>query len=179
MLHDIRLELVYAYKIMVVKVMNLDHNLTKQIEEICAERGVRLTSQRKQVFELISSSNKAASAYELLEALKKNEPQAKPPTVYRALDFLLEQGFIHRVESTNSFISCCSCNAHKHFSHLLICDKCGDVIELQSEHFISSLEDNAENHGFKITNHVIESHGICQKCSSEINNETIEEDYAR
>lgn len=71
MLHDITLELVYAYKILVVKVMNLDHNLTKQIEEICAARGVRLTSQRKQVFELISASNKAASAYELLEALKK------------------------------------------------------------------------------------------------------------
>ncbi|WP_114767366.1 zinc uptake transcriptional repressor Zur [Vibrio rhodolitus] len=149
-------------------VENLDHELIKQIEEICAARGVRLTSQRKQVFQLICASPKASSAYELLEQLKLSEPQAKPPTVYRALDFLLEQGFIHRVESTNSFIQCCSCNAHKHYSHLLICDKCSNVIELQDDSLVALLANNAEKHGFKITNHVIESHGICQSCLSDI-----------
>ncbi|CAM3271993.1 zinc uptake transcriptional repressor Zur [Vibrio ordalii] len=149
-------------------VMNLDHKLTKQIEELCAARGVRLTSQRKRVFELICSSKKSSSAYELLEDLKQSEPQAKPPTVYRALDFLLEQGFIHRVESTNSFISCCSCNANKHFSHLLICDECGNVIELQDDSLIALLASNAEKHGFNIVNHVIESHGVCQTCSSSL-----------
>ncbi|AMF95471.1 zinc uptake transcriptional repressor Zur [Vibrio fluvialis] len=147
-------------------VIDLDNKLTKQIEEICAARGVRLTSQRKRVFELICASKKASSAYELLEDLKQSEPQAKPPTVYRALDFLMEQGFIHRVESTNSFISCCSCNAHKHFSQLLICDQCGNVIELQDDSLIALLANNAEKHGFKIVNHVIESHGVCQSCSS-------------
>ncbi len=147
-------------------VIDLDNKLTKQIEEICAARGVRLTSQRKRVFELICASKKASSAYELLEDLKQSEPQAKPPTVYRALDFLMEHGFIHRVESTNSFISCCSCNAHKHFSQLLICDQCGNVIELQDDSLIALLADNAEKHGFKIVNHVIESHGVCQSCSS-------------
>ncbi|MBY8216399.1 zinc uptake transcriptional repressor Zur [Vibrio fluvialis] len=147
-------------------VIDLDNKLTKQIEEICAARGVRLTSQRKRVFELICASKKASSAYELLEDLKQSEPQAKPPTVYRALDFLMEQGFIHRVESTNSFISCCSCNAHKHFSQLLICDQCGNVIELQDDSLIALLADNAEKHGFEIVNHVIESHGVCQSCSS-------------
>lgn len=147
-------------------VIDLDNKLTKQIEEICAARGVRLTSQRKRVFELICASKKASSAYELLEDLKQSEPQAKPPTVYRALDFLMEQGFIHRVESANSFISCCSCNAHKHFSQLLICDQCGNVIELQDDSLIALLANNAEKHGFKIVNHVIESHGVCQSCSS-------------
>lgn len=147
-------------------VINLDQQLIKQIEEICAARGVRLTPQRKRVFELICSSKKASSAYELLEELKQSEPQAKPPTVYRALDFLMEQGFIHRVESTNSFISCCSCNAHKHYSHLLICDSCGNVIELQNDSLVKLLAENAEQHGFTITNHVIESHGVCLSCSS-------------
>jgi Fur family zinc uptake transcriptional regulator len=151
-------------------VMGLGQNLTKQIEELCIARGVRLTAQRKRVFELICSSKKASSAYELLEELKESEPQAKPPTVYRALDFLMEQGFIHRVESTNSFISCCSCNAHKHFSHLLICDKCSDVIELQDDKLVASLEQNAEQYGFKVVNHVIESHGICQSCASAAQN---------
>ena len=106
-------------------------------------------------------------AFGLLEQLKVSEPQAKPPTVYRALDFLLEQGFIHRVESTNSFIQCCSCNAHKHYSHLLICDKCSNVIELQDDSLVALLASNAEKYGFEITNHVIESHGICQSCSSD------------
>ncbi|KGY11427.1 XRE family transcriptional regulator [Vibrio tubiashii] len=150
-----------------VMVKSLDLQLVKQIEEICSARGVRLTTQRKRVFELICASPKASSAYELLDELKESEPQAKPPTVYRALDFLLEQGFIHRVESTNSYIQCASCNAHKHFSHLLICDKCESVIELQDDNLVALLAKNAEAHGFAINNHVIESHGICQACSSD------------
>ncbi|MBA5762669.1 zinc uptake transcriptional repressor Zur [Vibrio sp. 404] len=149
-----------------VMVNILDQELIKQTEEICAARGVRFTPQRKQVFQLICASPKASSAYELLEQLQITEPKAKPPTVYRALDFLLEQGFIHRVESTNSFIQCCSCNAHKHYSHLLICDKCSNVIELQDDSLVALLANNAEKHGFTITNHVIESHGICLSCSS-------------
>ncbi len=148
-------------------VIILDQQLTKQIEDICAARGVRLTPQRKRVFELICASKKASSAYELLDELKLSEPQAKPPTVYRALDFLMEQGFIHRVESTNSFISCCSCNAHKHYSHLLICDRCSNVTEIQNDSLVALLEQNAEEHQFHITNHVIESHGVCASCSSE------------
>ncbi|MEH0760410.1 zinc uptake transcriptional repressor Zur [Vibrio sp. 16] len=148
-------------------VNSLDQQLVTQIEEICAARGVRLTSQRKRVFELICASPKASSAYELLEDLKQTEPQAKPPTVYRALEFLLEQGFIHRVESTNSYIQCGSCNAHTHYSHMLICDKCGNVIELLDDSLVALLVNNAEKHGFTITNHVIESHGVCKNCSSE------------
>jgi len=148
-------------------VTDLDHQLVKQVEEICASRGVRLTAQRKRVFELICTSPKASSAYELLEQLQKVEPQAKPPTVYRALDFLLEQGFIHRVESTNSYIQCCSCNAHKHYSHLLICDKCSNVIELQDDSLVALLVENADKHEFTITNHVIETHGVCKNCCSE------------
>ncbi|NOH80689.1 zinc uptake transcriptional repressor Zur [Vibrio sp. RE86] len=150
-----------------VMVISLGQQLVKQIEELCTARGVRLTTQRKRVFELICASPKASSAYELLEELKQSEPQAKPPTVYRALDFLLEQGFIHRVESTNSYIQCCSCNANKHFSHLLICDNCGNVIELQDDSLVALLANNAKEHGFTINNHVIESHGICQSCSTD------------
>lgn len=144
----------------------MDQKLIKQLEEMCSARGVRLTPQRKRVYELICESSKASSAYELLDQLKETEPQAKPPTVYRALDFLLEQGFIHRVESTNSFVSCCSFGEHKHFSHLLICDKCGNVVELQDDILIALLNSNIEKHGFQFSNHVIETHGTCQTCSS-------------
>ncbi|MGF1742860.1 zinc uptake transcriptional repressor Zur [Vibrio profundum] len=149
-------------------VRSLDQHKIKQVEAICSERGVRLTPQRRRVFELIDARKKASSAYELLEELKISEPHAKPPTVYRALDFLLEQGFIHRVESTNSFISCCFGDADKHFSQLLICDVCGDVVEIQDESLVSQLEKNAAKHGYTIANHVIESHGVCEPCCSNV-----------
>ena len=142
----------------------MDQSLLERAEGICKSRGVRFTPQRKRVYELICANKGASSAYELLEKLKESEPQAKPPTIYRALDFLLEQGLIHRVESENSFISCCSCSVNKHYSHLLICDLCGNVQELQDDSLIALLANNAEKHGFRITNHVIETHGTCQKC---------------
>ncbi|MGL9774054.1 MAG: zinc uptake transcriptional repressor Zur [Sodalis sp. (in: enterobacteria)] len=80
-----------------------ENPLLSQAEELCEQRNVRLTPQRQEVLRLMSQQNGAISAYDLLDLLRQSEPQAKPPTVYRALDFLLEQGFVHRVESTNSF----------------------------------------------------------------------------
>lgn len=156
----------YYYKSPVFKVVNLDNTLLEHVSGICEDRGVRFTPQRKRVFELICTNKSASSAYDLLEQLKISEPQAKPPTIYRALDFLLEQGFIHKIESNNSFISCCSCGQNKHYSQLLICDHCGNVVELQDDKLMILLAGNAEKHGFKITNHVIETHGICKTCSS-------------
>jgi Fur family zinc uptake transcriptional regulator len=147
-------------------VADLDSTLLKHVSGICEDRGVRFTPQRKRVFELICTNKSASSAYDLLEQLKESEPQAKPPTIYRALDFLLEQGFIHKVESNNSFISCCSCGENKHYSQLLICDLCGSVVELQDDNLTTLLAGNAEKYGFKITNHVIETHGTCETCSS-------------
>ncbi|WP_413285717.1 zinc uptake transcriptional repressor Zur [Vibrio sp. MA40-2] len=161
-------KLVYYYKSPVLKVGNLDNMLLEHVSGICEARGVRFTPQRKRVFELICTNQSASSAYDLLEQLKESEPQAKPPTIYRALDFLLEQGFIHKVESNNSFISCCSCGENKHYSQLLICDNCGNVVELQDDNLLTLLTGNAEKHGFKITNHVIETHGVCNTCSSGI-----------
>lgn len=71
----------------------------------------------------------AISAYDLLDLLRASEPQAKPPTVYRALDFLLEQGFVHKVESTNSYVLCHLFDQPTHTSAMFICDRCGVVKE--------------------------------------------------
>ncbi len=144
----------------------MNQSLLERAESVCLSRGVRFTPQRKRVYELICTNKSASSAYELLEQLKQSEPQAKPPTIYRALDFLLKQGLIHRVESENSFITCSSCGMNKHYSHLLICDQCGNVAELQDDNLIALLAKNAEKHGFRITNHVIETHGTCHNCLS-------------
>ncbi|QJY40961.1 transcriptional repressor [Vibrio cholerae] len=117
------------------------------------------------MFELIRANKRSSSAYELLEDLKKVNRKLNLQ-LYIEHWILLEQGLIHRVESTNSFISCCSCNAHKHFSHLLICDQCENVIESRDDSLVALLASNAEKHGFTISNHVIESHGVCQTCLS-------------
>ena len=107
--------------------------LLAQAEKLCAQRNVRLTPQRLEVLRLMSLQQGAISAYDLLDLLRESEPQAKPPTVYRALDFLLEQGFVHKVESTNSYVLCHLFDQPTHTSAMFICDRCGVVKEEAAE----------------------------------------------
>ncbi|MEH6531271.1 zinc uptake transcriptional repressor Zur [Photobacterium frigidiphilum] len=140
--------------------------LLNKAQQLCEQRGVRLTPQRLKVLELIIEHHSSISAYELLDLLKVTEPQAKPPTIYRALDFLLTQGFVHKVESTNSYIACCVLGHADHCSQLLICDECGYVEESHDDDLAKLLRQKSEKYGFKINHHVVESHGICRKCQS-------------
>jgi Fur family zinc uptake transcriptional regulator len=102
--------------------------LLAQAEKLCAQRNVRLTPQRLEVLRLMSLQQGAISAYDLLDLLARKRA-AKPPTVYRALDFLLEQGFVHKVESTNSYVLCHLFDQPTHTSAMFICDRCGVVKE--------------------------------------------------
>jgi len=102
-------------------------------------------------------------AYDLLEQLKITETGAKPATIYRALDFLAELGFIHKIESTNAFMLC------HHFDHihpvqLLICDTCGFVKELHSSVISHELNNLAAEGGFVVSGQTIEAHGKCESC---------------
>lgn len=137
-----------------------------QAEKMCLQRGVRLTSQRAEVLRLMAEQPGSISAYDLLDQLRVSEPQAKPPTVYRALDFLLEQGFIHRVESNNSYVMCHHFEAPAHTSVMLVCDRCAAVTEKQAqgvEKIIASLAGEAQ---FALRNSVIEAHGLCENCAA-------------
>ena len=136
----------------------------QKVEQLCQQRGVRLTPQRLTVLELIVIHQGAISAYDLLEQLKKIEPQAKPPTIYRALDFLVTQGFVHKVESINSYISCCMIGEHAHFSQLFICRTCDDVVECHDIKITEQLTKHAEQIGFSVENHIVETHGTCKAC---------------
>ncbi|WP_116474291.1 zinc uptake transcriptional repressor Zur [Zobellella maritima] len=135
----------------------------EQAERLCQQRSVRFTPTRRHVFTLLAEHKGAVSAYELLDRLKQLEPNAKPPTVYRALDFLLSQGFVHKVESLNAFLFCDHFAKH-HPMQLLICDNCGLVIELHDEAINQAFNQQAEQHGFAITNQTIEAHGHCGQC---------------
>ena len=125
---------------------------------------MRLTPQRLEVLRLLSLQQGAISAYDLLDLLRASEPQAKPPTVYRALDFLLEQGFVHKVESTNSYVLCHLFDQPTHTSAMFICDRCGSVKEESAEGIEDIMHTLAAKMGFALWHNVIEAHGLCVDC---------------
>ena len=141
--------------------------LLSKVKQLCLLRGVRCTSQRLVVLRLIIEHGNAISAYDLLDKLKESEPNAKPPTIYRALDFLLEQGFIHKIESTNTYIFCHHFDYPNHTSALFICDKCQQVTEHHVEGIATLLKSIADESAFSLTHSVVESHGLCAKCHEE------------
>lgn len=133
---------------------------------LCESRGVRLTSLREQVLELIWQSHKPLGAYTLMEMLAKaSTRRVAPPTVYRALDFLLEEGLVHRINSLNAFIGCPSPN-QKHQSHFLICQGCNVAVELDSPQLNQSIFTAAADAGFSLTSHSVEINGLCPACQA-------------
>lgn len=142
-----------------------EHTLTK-IEQICAKRNIRLTPQRKAVIQLMLKADRAMSAYDLLDQLREIEPQAKPPTIYRALDFLIEQAFIHKVESINSYILCPNFDDLSHISILFICNKCQTIHEEHSSVIEQALQTIAAERQFTIQHSILEIQGTCQSCLS-------------
>lgn len=137
--------------------------LIQKARAFCEQRGARFTPLREKVYEILLGRHGPMGAYELLDALKETESSAKPATVYRALDFLLEFGFIHRLESTNAFVACYHFGC-KHPVQFLICDSCGDVAEIQSQGLQATLDKQAQEHGFVVSTQTIEAHGLCADC---------------
>jgi len=129
-------------------------------ERLCQERGERLTPIRKRVLELVLGWDGPVKAYDLLDALNPESGTAKPPTVYRALDFLMGLGLVHKVEALNAFVGC----THSHDeggAELYICNNCGSVRERHG----AAVPHNAPE-GFKIERSVIEHFGNCGNCNS-------------
>ncbi|TKB45322.1 zinc uptake transcriptional repressor Zur [Thalassotalea mangrovi] len=138
--------------------------LLKQAQQACKQRGARLTSAREQVFLLMAESEQAIGAYDLLEKLQAIDPGAKPATVYRALDFLSKQGFVHKIESINAFVLCHHFSDCAHPVQLLICDHCGHVEEIQSGNLDLAMRAMADASGFTISHQIVEAHGTCHNC---------------
>ncbi|MDP3010740.1 MAG: transcriptional repressor [Methylococcales bacterium] len=134
-------------------------------EQLCLARGVQLTPIRYQVLELIWESHKAVKAYELLDRIKPLQMAAKPPTIYRALEFLSEQGLIHRVESLNAFIGC-RCSNAPHEQLLLICKHCQAIEERIAAKVIQALVEECNDAQFIVHSKAIEIHGICSRCAA-------------
>lgn len=143
------------------------HNAIAAAEQLCMARGAQLTPIRHKVLELIWNSHKAVKAYDLLDQIKPLNDAAKPSTVYRALDFLLEQGLIHRVESLNAFVGC-HCSGTRHDQLLLICTACHNIEERAAVSVIQSLTEELGDAGFAPQRKTIEIHGLCNACRQEL-----------
>ncbi|MCE5232893.1 MAG: transcriptional repressor [Mizugakiibacter sp.] len=141
-------------------------DFVREVEAACESRALRLTPLRREVLELVAAANKPIKAYDLLDRLRDRHGSAAPPTVYRALDFLLEQGFIHKLESINAFVSCHH-PAEAHQVPFLICDVCSSAVELCDEGEVADLiEAQAKALGFRAKAQTLEVHGVCRQCRS-------------
>lgn len=127
---------------------------------IVLDKGERFTPLREHVLELIITDGGAVKAYDLLDRLSPELGSPKPPTVYRALDFLSKHGLIHRVEALNAFIACD--HSHKgHLAEFFICEKCQSVEERHAHDHADCKPD-----GFNIRRSVVEHYGQCAKCAA-------------
>lgn len=125
--------------------------------------GIRLTPLRKQVYDALSASDRPLSAYELLDRLRPAGIKSPPP-VYRSLNFLVEHGLVHRIESLNAFMACRHPHDHEHGVQLLICDDCGRTEEVEVARLSDDINSACDDHGFEITHPVVEIHGRCRQC---------------
>ena len=137
---------------------------TRAVEAACSERGVRLTPMRRAAYEAMVAYAAPISAYELLERMQQSTgKRLAPPTVYRALDFLLEEGFVHRIESRNAFVVC-DHPGDRHESMYFVCRECGASHEAHDPDVRASLDAHARGLGFTPQRKVVEVYGLCAQC---------------
>lgn len=131
-------------------------------ETICQRQGQRFTAIRRRVFELVWQQHKPIGAYEILEKLQQ-DGRAAPPTVYRALDFLLELGLVHRIASLNAYVGCVQPES-PHDGQFLICTACRSYAELNVASVSTAIGKSARDSGFEVHQHTVEIMGLCPRC---------------
>jgi Fur family zinc uptake transcriptional regulator len=137
-----------------------------QAATLCARRGARLTELRRRVLELVWQDHGAVKAYDILERLGADHGPAKPPTVYRALDYLIAHGLVHRLESLNAFVGC-PAPERAHDGQFLICAGCGQVTELDAPPVRATITRAATAEGFAVERRTVEVHGLCRACQAQ------------
>lgn len=143
------------------------HGFVDAVERACRERGLRLTPIRALVVRLIAQAGRPVKAYDLLEMVRNADTVGAdaPPTVYRALDFLMANGFVHKLQSVNAFVACHHPNSIEHSVPFLICDRCHSAVELEDVDVVAQLESRAKALGFRPQAQTLEVHGLCADCA--------------
>jgi Fur family zinc uptake transcriptional regulator len=133
-------------------------------EARCTERGQRLTPIRRDVLGALLASHRPLGAYEIMERVAPASPRPAPITVYRALEFLRDNGLVHRIESRNAFVACVHAHSVGDLVVFLICERCGAVGEASSAEVAATLKAAARAAGFTPKSPVIEVSGVCTHC---------------
>lgn len=141
-------------------------------DALCAGRGARLTAIRRRVLELVWASHRPRGAYAILDDLAQDWAQdgvqergrkPAPLTVYRALEFLVEQGLVHRIESLNAYVGCAE-PGDVHTGQFLVCQACGEAVEINDPRVTEAVSASARDHGFAIRRQTVEVSGLCPAC---------------
>ena len=133
-------------------------------EAQCLEQGRRLTPIRRQVLGVLLGSHKPLGAYEIIDRIARKKARPAPITVYRALEFLRDNGLIHRIESRNAFVACVRNHQSNGLVAFLICERCGAVGEAPAAAVGQTLAAAARSAGFTPNMSVIEITGTCSHC---------------
>ena len=134
-------------------------------EQYCQENGLNFTPVRRKVLEILLQKNTAIGAYEILDLLREAGFKNQPPVAYRALEFLVQNGFAHKIEQLNSFIGCMH-PGKDHSPAFMICRKCDSVSEEEALTRNFSVSQIASKAGFTVEKAVIEARGLCHSCAS-------------
>ncbi len=134
-------------------------------EERCKADGLRLTPVRRKVLDLLLREHRALGAYAILDLLRDAGFGSQPPVAYRALDFLVDHGFVHKIERLNAFVACVH-PGESHSPAFMICRLCDTVAEAQATPTKGALGAAAKAAGFQIERTVVEAEGVCPTCAS-------------
>ena len=135
----------------------------RDAETYCTSQGLRLTDNRRRVLEIIWRGHGPVKAYDIIDALNGAGRRTAPPTVYRALDFLLGAGLVHRVDSLNAFVGCPH-TPGAHHAQLLICSRCGTIAEIEDPALRAVVDESGARHGFAVEPQTLEIRGVCPGC---------------
>lgn len=135
-------------------------------DALARQRGLRFTPLRRHVLEIILGSHRPMGAYDILHAMgqARGAQKTAPPTVYRALDFLLREGFVHRIDTMNAFVACFE-PERGHRAHFLLCRQCGCVAEIEDPALAVAVERAAADAGFTAERETVEIVGLCAGCA--------------
>ncbi len=137
----------------------------RQVAQACASKGLQLTTVRANVLQILAESEAPLGAYAIIEALSRREGKPiAPPTVYRALEFLQDNGFLHKIESRNLYAPCDHVG-HAHDVVLLLCETCGRSEEAEDFAFDAALAALAKKAGFSTRHRTMEVQGVCKRCA--------------
>ena len=142
-------------------------SLLDELARAAKLRGLRLTPARVRVLELLSEAHRAMGAYELLDRLRADGLGSQPPVVYRALEFLIEAGFAHKIERLNAYVACCHPGGDQGTEHaacFMICARCRKVAEVEDGALDIAVAEAAASRGFAMRRTVLEIEGTCPAC---------------